>query len=53
MRELKTTFEAHGASALLLDQLAGAFRSRKILQPEAGGGNTGAGKLRNCLNCEL
>lgn len=26
VREWKTTFEAHGASALLPDQLAGAFR---------------------------
>lgn len=35
VREWKTTFEAYGASGLLLDQLAGAFRTLEdIASPE-------------------
>lgn len=44
VREWKTAFEAHGASDLLLDQLAGAFRTLEdIASPKLVGEIRGAG----------
>lgn len=49
VREWKTPFEAHGASPLLLAQLAGAFRtlediaSPKLVGEIRGRGNSGSG----------
>lgn len=48
VREWKTTFEAHGASALLLHQLAGAFRTLEdIASPKL------AGEIRGRGNSEI
>jgi hypothetical protein len=48
VREWKTTFEAHGASDMLLHQLAGAFRMLEyIASPKL------VGELWAWLNCEL
>lgn len=45
VREWETTFEAHGANALLLDQLAGAFRTLEdIASPKLVGEIRGRGK---------